>query len=237
MGIGLKRETFGVEDLSWLGKAHGHNEMDSITLDADKFLDAFPDGVVPSGVVLARLTATGLYAPYAGRTNEVQTLDLGAASAGTFTITFDDETTGAIAFNATAAAVQTALEALSNINPGDVIVTGGPLPGAITLTFGGQYAGADVETITVDDGNLTGATVTIATGTAGGAADTDGTQDPAGHLGTTKNLGGTTAATAQDCGAALFWHGEVIVSKLPNSHGLDSYARAILGNHIRYRDS
>lgn len=99
--------------------------------------------------------------------NEVQTIGLGSASAGTITITFAGQTTAAIAFNATAAAVQSALEALSNIAPGDVAVTGGPLPGAITLTFGGAYAGVDVAQVTVTPTGLTGGTVTVATTTEG----------------------------------------------------------------------
>lgn len=99
--------------------------------------------------------------------NEVQTINLGSATAGTITITFAGQTTAAIAFNATASAVQTALEALSNIAPGDVTVTGGPLPGAITLTFGGAYAGVNVAQVTVTPTGLTGGTVTVATTTEG----------------------------------------------------------------------
>lgn len=100
-------------------------------------------------------------------TSEVQTINLGTATAGSITITFDGQTTGAIAFNASAATVQTALESLSNINPGDVVVTGGPLPATITLTFGGAYAGTDVPQVTVAPTGLTGGTVTVATSTAG----------------------------------------------------------------------
>ena len=38
-----------------------------------------------------------------------------------------------------------ALEALSNIAPGDVVVTGGPLPGSpITVEFTGRYASMNV---------------------------------------------------------------------------------------------
>lgn len=103
-----------------------------------------------------------------GTADEVQTLTLGAASAGTITITFDGKTTTAIAYNATAAAVQAALEALSNIAVGDVTVTGGPLPALITLTFGGVYADVNVPAITVTPTGLTGGTATVATTTSGG---------------------------------------------------------------------
>ena len=55
------------------------------------------------------------------KTNETQTVRVTNATGGTFTLTFDGQTTAPIAFNATAAAVQAALEALSNIEPGDVV--------------------------------------------------------------------------------------------------------------------
>lgn len=100
---------------------------------------------------------------------EVQTIGLGAASAGSITITFSGQTTGAIAFNASAATIQTALVALSNVDPGDITVTGGPFPGVATLTFGGQYDGVNVPQITATPTGLTGGTVTITTATAGSA--------------------------------------------------------------------
>lgn len=104
-------------------------------------------------------------------TAEVQTISLGAASAGTITITFDGQTTAAIAFDADAAAVQAALEALSNLDVGDVFVTGGPLPAEITLTFAGQYLGTDVPEVVVTPTGLTGGTVTVTTVTEGGTAN------------------------------------------------------------------
>ncbi len=49
---------------------------------------------------------------------------VGAASAGSFSLTFNGQTTAAIAYNASAAVVQTALEQLNTIGVGRVIVTG-----------------------------------------------------------------------------------------------------------------
>ncbi|WP_432124067.1 phage tail protein [Streptomyces sp. C10-9-1] len=100
-------------------------------------------------------------------TAEVQTVDLGAATAGTITLTFDGQTTSSIAYDADAATVQAALEALANVAPGDVTVTGGPLPGTITLSFAGQYLGIDVPEVTVTPTGLTGGTVTVDTTTEG----------------------------------------------------------------------
>jgi hypothetical protein len=47
---------------------------------------------------------------------------VGEPTGGTFTLTFDGQTTAPIAYDATASEVQTALTALSNINPGDISV-------------------------------------------------------------------------------------------------------------------
>lgn len=102
-------------------------------------------------------------------TNEVQTVNLGAATAGTVTIAFDGKTTGAIAYNATAATVQTALTSAAL---GDITASGGPFPGAITLTFGGAYAGANQPAVVVTPTGLTGGTVTVATTTDGAPGPT-----------------------------------------------------------------
>jgi hypothetical protein len=51
----------------------------------------------------------------------------GSPTGGTFTLTFEGDTTGPIAFDATAAEVQTALAALPNIPPGTVEATLGPV--------------------------------------------------------------------------------------------------------------
>jgi hypothetical protein len=133
MRLPITTEVFSAsEDQSWLGSAHGTNECDPVTLNADLFLAAFPTGVVPSGVVVGKITATGLYAPYT-----------------------DAATHGA------------------------------------------------------------------------------GTDTAAGHLFTTVDLGGTTAAAVDRVAGALYWHGEVVESKLPTNHGLTAAAKADL-TQIRY---
>src|SRR5688572_23276658 len=66
--IKVKTEAFsGNEDRSWLGTRLSEQWMPrSITLDASAFLPAHVStkGAVPSGTVLAKITATGLYGPY-----------------------------------------------------------------------------------------------------------------------------------------------------------------------------
>lgn len=232
----LKFETEGSyknDDHSWLATRMGLDVMRSITLDLALFTEAthYPDGFIPSGVTLGKVTATSLYGPYAGRASEVQTINLGAATAGTVTIGFDGETTAAIAFNATAATVQTELEKLSNVQAGDIVVTGGPLPGTITLTFGGQYAGKDVSQVVVTPTGLTGGAVTVATTTAGGSATADGRQTMAGHLGSAVEVRATNK-TGKAAGA-LFWTGVVKEARLPTGHGLDAAGKTD-ANRIRY---
>jgi hypothetical protein len=100
-------------------------------------------------------------------TNAVHTLTEGGAGLTSYTITFDGQTTGSIDDDATAAQVQTALEALSNIAPGDVVVTGSTNPIAMQLTWGGAYAGDNVPAPTTTPTGGTG-TVVVATVTQGG---------------------------------------------------------------------
>lgn len=105
---------------------------------------------------------------------EIQSIAItGAPTGGTFTLEFNGQTTAGIAYNATASAVQAALVALSNINPGDVTVTGATaLPsGTLTVTFGGQYAGTNVTQLLPSSTGLTGGTtptVVVTTVTQGG---------------------------------------------------------------------
>ncbi|CAB4142614.1 hypothetical protein UFOVP448_22 [uncultured Caudovirales phage] len=89
--------------------------------------------------------------------NEVQQISILRATGGTFTITYDGQTTSGIAYNASAATIQTALEALSNIAPGDVTVAL-VSSGVFSVTFGGVYAGINVPLLTVSGTSLTGST-------------------------------------------------------------------------------
>lgn len=104
--------------------------------------------------------------------NEVQTLTMtGTPTGGTFTLSFGGQTTAAIAYNASAAAVQAALELLTNIGSGNVLGAGGALPGTpVTITFQGALAATDVPLMTANSASLTGGstpTMTPTTTTAG----------------------------------------------------------------------
>lgn len=56
MDIAIKRASFGQDDQSWLGSAHGTTAAQSITLDVSTFSKAkhFPGGFLKSGLPLAK---------------------------------------------------------------------------------------------------------------------------------------------------------------------------------------
>lgn len=113
-----------------------------------------------------RCTAVRSYdACSAGDVGEVQTVTItGDPTGGTFTLTYSGQTTAGIAYNAAAAAVQTALIALSNLAPGDVTVTGGPGPGTPYVVTFAAYMG-NVGQMTASGAGLTGG-ITPAVGVA-----------------------------------------------------------------------
>lgn len=123
--------------------------------------------------------------------SEVQTVTItGTPTGGTFTLTYNGQTTAGIAYNAAAAAVQSALEALSNIAPGDVTVGGGPGPGTpYTVTF--STALGNVTQMTASGAGLTGGStpaVAVTTTTPGESALAIGYKAP--ELGVTPNPNG-----------------------------------------------
>lgn len=100
--------------------------------------------------------------------NEVQEISVnGTPTAGDFTLTFDGATTGAIAFDADAAAIYAALIALPNLNAGDVMVRGDALTG-FEIEYTGNLATINTPQVVVDDTNLIGALLTVKTTTVGG---------------------------------------------------------------------
>jgi hypothetical protein len=91
------------------------------------------------------------------------------ASGGTFKLSFEGAGTAQISFDASAAAVQAALEALKTVKAGNVDVSGGPgSPGGATpyaVTFSGDFAGTNVAQLKANGSSLSGgaATATVAT--------------------------------------------------------------------------
>lgn len=132
----------------------------------------------PSGAELAWYAMPGATAPtdattgLTAATSEQQTITItGGPTGGTFTVSYGGQTTAGIAYNATAAAVQTALRALSTIGSTGVAVTGGPGPATpYVVTFTGFLAGTNVAQMTASAASLTGGTspaVAVTTTTPG----------------------------------------------------------------------
>lgn len=120
---------------------------------------------IGAGGNVAQLTSTNRMSGASGQ-NEKQSLSLTNAEGGTFALTWNfgsgNETTAAIAYNASAATVQAAIVALTTPGAGDVVCTGGPLPStAVVIEFSGALAETDIEAGTVDAGSLTGSTPAI----------------------------------------------------------------------------
>lgn len=140
--IAMQTTTYQVDNRQWLLSRHGTDFTPNVTLDTSLFSAADVD--------------------------EVQTVTItGGPTGGTFTLTYAGQTTAAIAYNAAASAVQSALVALSNIAVGDVTVTGSA-GGPYTVAFGGALADQNVAAMTASGASLTpSGGVTIATATAG----------------------------------------------------------------------
>src|SRR5262249_31131423 len=76
--------------------------------------------------------------------SEVQTVTLAGSTIGTFRLTFNSQTTSALAFNATALQVQNALNALSSMKAVGGVVTVTRTANVLTITFGGMLTKTNV---------------------------------------------------------------------------------------------
>jgi RHS repeat-associated protein len=138
----------------------------------------------PSSPPAASDTVLRTDTSYAGDNVQQVTLT-GNPTGGTFTLTFGGQTTSAIAYNASAATVQSALQALSSIGSGNALV-GNPTGSAWIVRFAGTKAGAPQAAITGNGSGLTGGTspsVSItATSLGGDAGRVQQTTDPRGII-------------------------------------------------------
>lgn len=147
-------------------------EAESAFLQLDqlqKVNESGSDGVLRDATIGRLMGFTIVVDPnITGATGEVQTVTIsGSPTGGTFTLTLSGQTTGDIAFNAAASAVQSALEALSTVGAGNVTVDG-VAGGPYTVTFDPSLG--DVAQMTADGAGLTGGTtpaVAVATTTGG----------------------------------------------------------------------
>ncbi len=68
MDVSVRSTTYGVEKRGWLQGTHGTEPgaNPNVTLDLSTFTAGthYPNGYIPSGCVLGKITASGLYGPY-----------------------------------------------------------------------------------------------------------------------------------------------------------------------------
>jgi hypothetical protein len=133
------------------------------------------------GVDLYFLQPTGnIFSPYdfAHYVSPGIRLGVGRVSiptAGTFTLTFGANTTAALAYNISAAALQTALQGLASIGSGNILVTGDNVAGFV-LTFTAGKGATNVALITANSANLSPDSLAIVKATREGAAGIDEVQ-------------------------------------------------------------
>ena len=115
----------------------------------------------------AGISANG-YGPFEDQLlDEQQTVRATNATGGTFTLTFNGQTTAALPYNATAAQVDTALEALSNVGANNIQTSGGPVNTAnVNVFFRRALQQSDQAQISATGTALTGTGATVATTTA-----------------------------------------------------------------------
>lgn len=82
--ISVSKTNYQVEKLSWLLDRGGW-EMDNITLDVSAFVAAthYPNGYIPSGTNLGKITATSLYGPTITQATATSAIATGAVSSVT----------------------------------------------------------------------------------------------------------------------------------------------------------
>jgi hypothetical protein len=124
-------------------------------------------------------------------TDEVQTLTI-TGTGGTYqlrvTVGESTQTTTALAFDANAAAIQAALNALSNLADGDIVITG---TNPFALTGAGNLADLDILPIVVLPASLTGGSASIGQTTAGAGRFHEITNDPSDDVAKTSFIIGT----------------------------------------------
>ena len=64
--ISVQTTSYQVADRRWLLSPHGTDYTPGVTLDVSKFTQNthYPNGYIPSGTVVAKITASGKYGPY-----------------------------------------------------------------------------------------------------------------------------------------------------------------------------
>lgn len=160
----LRYLTIGLQDgFSGTGAINDTPAAAGTDFDVDTLVLHDDATLIPVGV---RFTTAGIATirTVTASQNSMQWTVTVSATAGNFTLTFEGQTTGNIAFDAAASAVETALEALSNVAADELLVTGSA-GGPYTITAAGTHANTSGLVLSATDVDLTGAgdSVTVTT--------------------------------------------------------------------------
>ena len=163
--------TFGIDDDEGTENAfHGFAPKMKITSDSLDIVQAVGNETPEFGTTTIEFELVKDDNFNIGASNEVQNLDLGGASGGTYTLSFGTETTSALGYDATAVEIDAALEALANIGTDNVAVTA---DSDFVITFGGTLAQSKLPLIVLDATNLTGNSGEELTRTTAGSRGND----------------------------------------------------------------
>lgn len=152
-------------------------------------------------------------------TDEIQFLNLGDATGGSYTLTYSGQTTGAIQWDDDETAIAAALVALSNISANGVTVASGTDAAGnrgFAITFGAEWSAQDVALITVTDSTTGGTGVTVAEFLTGAQVEI-----PIDATGTVKSGWFPITQTALDLIDVLF---------IPGGEGGDGAADPVISN-------
>ena len=168
---------------------------------------------------------TGYWAKWAKPTQDVYTIAVTTDyTSGTFTVTIDGETSGTIASSASLATVQAAVDALSNVRSGDIVVTEAAAGGVdidlvgfiFTFATTGNFRGRAI-TMTADFGSLVGGTGAAITNTVAGV-EANGTDIPKAFVAPTSIQ---TYADGETVGVVM-WAGKVHIDDITVESADDS---------------
>jgi len=178
--------------------------------------------VTTAASTAAKLASVGIAIAGPNGVSEVDTLTItGGPASGNFTVTVGGVTSGNVAFNATGATLQTALEAMANIAVGDVTVTGGA-GGPYVLTWAKAFA---FMPITLTLANTFNAGTITAVKTTAGVASSPGANAPV--------SGGVINLTSANCTPAAAIVGSTNI--VPASFGAPNPNTFVSGSTIYLR--